>query len=256
MDRQFPLQTDIGMKKTVCLLISAILSLSCIAESVDYKLSLTLAGISIGAGNSTYRETCISHEGRDAVQLQMIMATGRAAGLFYHLSDTITSVVLADGTPVSFCKNANEGGNHAVETAAFTRADDGWNVRIGINKEGSEPYEVMRKNPEKVYDLLSMLKSVRMMDIDMEEGDSLDIPMVNGDLIVVQHIICTGKTTIKDGKGKKHACLEMSVRDHKLGKERETMRVYVTDDDRHIPVRMDIVLGKCFIKALLNGYSE
>ena len=245
------------MRKTATLLLLAAISLSCMAESVDYKLSLTLAGISIGAGNCSYRESYVQDGGRNAIQLQLIMSTGRAAGMFYHLKDTVTSIVLSDGTPVSYCKIANEGGVHAVETAAFSRLDDGWSVRIGIDKEGFKPYEKDLKYPDKVYDMLSMLKSMRLVNTDSKEkGDVLDIPMVNGDLIVVQHIVCNGKTVVKDGKGKKHDCLEWSVRDNKLEKERETMRVYVTDDARHIPVRMDIVLGKCFIKALLNGYTE
>ena len=253
----FQLQTDIDMRKAATLLISALFSMPCIAESVDYKLSLSLAGISIGAGSCSYRENSVMHEGRDAMQLQLIMSTGRAAGLFYHLRDTVTSVVKPDGTPVSYCKIANEGGVHAVETAAFAQTNDGWSVGIGIDKDGTAPYELNLSYPDKVYDMLSMLKSMRLTDTDnMGEGDVLDIPMVNGNLIVVQHIVCTGKTVIKDGKGDKHNCMEWSVRDNKLEKERETMRVYVTDDGKHIPVRMDIVLGKCFIKALLNGYSE
>lgn len=245
------------MRKPTLLLILAVLSLPGMAESVDYKLSLSLAGISIGAGSCTYRENYVLHDGQDALQLQLIMSTGRAAGLFYHLKDTVTSIVKPDGTPVNYCKIANEGGVHAVETAVFTQGDDGWSVGIGINKEGTTPYEKNLKYPDKVYDMLSMLKSMRLVNTDSKEkGDVLDIPMVNGDLIVVQHIVCNGRTVIKDGMGKKYNCMEWSVRDNKLEKERETMRVYVTDDARHIPVRMDIVLGKCFIKALLNGYTE
>ena len=245
------------MRKTVTLLILAILSLPGMAESVDYKLSLSLAGISIGAGSCSYRESGIIHDGQDAIRLQLVMSTGRAAGLFYHLRDTAISIVKPDGTPIHYCKIADEGGVHAVETAVFSQSGDGWNVGIEIDKEGDTPYRTDLKYPDKVYDMLSMLKSMRMVNTDSKEvGDVLEIPMVNGDLIVVQHIVCNGRTVIRDGNGKKHNCLEWSVRDNKLEKERETMRVYVTDDARHIPVRMDIALGKCFIKALLDGYSE
>lgn len=226
------------------------------AENISYKLSLSLAGVSIGAGSGTFSEQPCTYNGADAVKIEMTMSTGRAASILFNLRDTMTSYVTPSGDPIHFSKVLNEGGKHNVETADFTAALNGYHVLFGIRTENGY-YEKRDFSSEQVYDMLSMLKYCRTNDSSsLRPGDSFDIPMVNGDIIVVQHIVFLGKEVVKDGTGKKRTCLELSVRDNKLGHERETLKVYVSDDNQHIPVRLDIDLGACIIKAVLNDYKD
>ena len=226
-------------------------------ESAEYKLSLSLAGVSIGAGNASYSESLTALDGRDAVRLRMIMSTGRAASLFYHLRDTITSYVTPASVPLVYTKQVHEGGNEAVETAHFVNYDNQYSVRLQISRGGLVLTDRSEVSDTQIYDMLSMLKYLRGINEGrMVEGSVIDIPMVNGDIVVMQHIVSEGRVIIKDGCGDRRECIRFSVRDNKNGTERETMKVYVADDSSHIPVRMDIVLGKCIVRALLNNYTK
>ena len=45
----------------------------------------------------------------------------------------------------------------------------------------------------------------------------------------------------------------ISIRDYKEGKERETVKAYVTNDSKHTPIQLDIILGTgTSIKAVLK----
>ncbi len=226
-------------------------------ESAEYKLSLSLAGVSIGAGNAAYSESVTTLDGRDAIRLRMIMSTGRAASLFYNLRDTITSYVTPSIVPLVYTKQVHEGGNEAVETAHFVNYDNQFSVRLQISRGGLVFIDRNEVRDTQIYDMLSMLKYLRgINEGKMVEGSVIDMPMVNGDMVVMQHIVSEGRVIIKDGCGDRRECIRFSVRDSKDGVERETIKVYVADDSSHIPVRMDIVLGKCIIRALLNNYTK
>ena len=58
---------------------------------------------------------------------------------------------------------------------------------------------------------------------------------------------------IKADNGRTYNCIVVSIKDYKEGKERETVKAYVTNDSQHTPVQLDIKLGVgTSIKALLK----
>ena len=75
--------------------------------------------------------------------------------------------------------------------------------------------------------------------------------MVNGDLVVDQYLIYEGDKTVKADDRKKYDCMVISVRDRKYGKERETLKAYVTKESPHKPVQLDIIVGVASVRALL-----
>ena len=77
--------------------------------------------------------------------------------------------------------------------------------------------------------------------------------MVNGNMVVQQYLVYTGNKKIKADNGRTYDCMVISIRDYKEGKERETVKAYVTNDSRHTPVQLDIILTTgVTIKALLK----
>jgi hypothetical protein len=77
--------------------------------------------------------------------------------------------------------------------------------------------------------------------------------MVNGNMVVQQYLVYTGNKKIKADDGLTYNCMVISIRDYKEGKERETVKAYVTNDPKHTPIQLDIILGAgTTIKALLK----
>ena len=227
------------------------------SESLTYRLGLSLVGRGIGAGTCVLSERDILYEGRDAVCMQMTMTTGKLADLVFMMRDTITSVQTPDGIPIHYCKTVNEKSTHNVETADFNFSAEGCGVRLLVNSNGREVYNRYEIWKGKVYDMLSLLKYARTVNSSGKEaGYVIKLPMVNGEQVVMQHIVYEGNENIRDEAGNRHNCLRLSIRDYKYGSERETLKIYVTDDSEHIPVRLDIILKGITIRAVLAKISN
>jgi hypothetical protein len=65
-----------------------------------------------------------------------------------------------------------------------------------------------------------------------------------------------GKETFKmDETKEKFRCLVFSFYERENGKNNELIRFYVTDDQNHIPVRLDMFLSFGSAKAYLRSYK-
>ena len=60
-----------------------------------------------------------------------------------------------------------------------------------------------------------------------------------------------GRTTIKADNDAKYRCLQLSYLEKEEGKYKRIVDFYVTDDDNHIPVRLDMFLRFGSAKAFL-----
>jgi hypothetical protein len=58
-----------------------------------------------------------------------------------------------------------------------------------------------------------------------------------------------------DGTGEKYKCLVFSFIEREDGKNHELIRFYITDDQNHIPVRLDMFLSFGSAKAFLKAYK-
>ena len=66
-------------------------------------------------------------------------------------------------------------------------------------------------------------------------------------------LIYRGKKTVKADNDQKYPCLILSYVEKEDGKDKEIVRFFVTDDQRHIPVRLDLFLRFGSAKAFLSN---
>ena len=62
-----------------------------------------------------------------------------------------------------------------------------------------------------------------------------------------------GKSTVKAEDGVKYKCHELSYIEGEGDEEKEIVRFFVTDDKRHIPIRLDLFLKFGSAKAYLKS---
>lgn len=240
---------------TIVLMLTGLLAVN----AADYRLYMTL-GLSAPAGTCSITESSDVYKGASVTRVRMTMQTTGIAGAFYSLNDTITSYIDGSGASVFYSKAVHEGAKNVLETAEFSQ--DRNSVKLTIHKYGEKPYSNSVSSLGQIYDMLSLMKfaeeqGARLLENNRQNSASdknpvevFSVPMVNGNQVVQQHIHYIGTKSVADASGKRHSCVAFSIRDFKNGPERETMRIYITDDSRHIPVRLDIVLGQSYIKAL------
>ena len=226
------------------------------AADYNFNLYLGLGPVKLPAGTARLYDTEVLYDGLNAIRTAMEMSTNSTADKVFALRDTIESYNTPKGESLFFKKTVNEGSKHNVETALFSKDRDKfivnletWDMNTGTRTSHSTEWR-----PTRIFDLMSMIAFTQKIDTsDSEPGRTESLPMVNGNMVVQQYLVYTGNKKIKADDGKTYNCIVISIRDYKEGKERETVKAYVTNDSKHTPVQLDIILGTgTSIKAVLR----
>ncbi len=224
------------------------------AEEINYNLYLNLGFININAGKAQLIEKEIIYDGKKAVYTRLSMSTGRNTDKIFILRDTIESYNTAAGEGIRYRKIVNEGSKSNVETAVFSKDRGRYivNLQTVDALTGKVSEESTEWRPEPIFDMLSMLRFARSIKTDNKEvGHTEILPMVNGSMVVEQHLVYEGTKRVKADDKNRYDCMVISVRDRKYGRERETLKAYVTQDMTHKPIQLDIIIGIASIRALL-----
>lgn len=226
------------------------------ASDYRFNLYLGIGPVKISAGKAHLYDTEVLYNGRAAIRTAMEMSTNSTADKVFVLRDTIESFNTRNGESLYFRKTVNEGSKHNVETAVFSKDRDKFVVNLTITdmNTGQQTGHSTEWRPTRIFDLMSMIAFAQGIDTsDSEPGRTESLPMVNGNMVVQQYLVYTGNKKVKADDGRTYDCMIISIRDYKEGKERETVRAYVTNDSKHTPVQLDIILGTgTSIKAVLK----
>ncbi|MBR4842393.1 MAG: DUF3108 domain-containing protein [Bacteroidaceae bacterium] len=237
------------------LLILSFTASSLDAQDISYNLYFSVGFVNVNAGKARLTEKVTTYEGQSARMTRLTMTTGRATDRIFALRDTIESFNSLTGQGIFYRKTVNEGAKHNIETASFSVQDGQYVVDL-LTKDaitGRISGKKTEKRTTRIFDMLSMLTYARSIDkAGKEKGYTSTLPMVNGDMVVEQYLVYEGDKTVKADDKKKYDCMVISVRDRKYGKERETLKAYVTKDSPHKPVQLDIIVGVASIRALLT----
>ena len=226
------------------------------ASDYRFNLYLGLGPVKIPAGTAHLYDTQVIYNGRDAIRTAMEMSTNTTADRVFPLRDTIESFNTREGESIYFSKKVNEGTKHNLEPAQFSKDRNRYIVNLTTwdMNTGNRTSQTTEWRDTRIFDLMSMIAFTQKIDTsDSEPGRTETLPMVNGNMVVQQYLVYTGNKKIKADNGRTYDCMVISIRDYKEGKERETVKAYVTNDSKHTPVQLDIILGTgTSIKAVLK----
>jgi len=239
-------------------LSTLILSGSLYASASDYRFNLYFGfgPFSLPAGNAHLYDTEVVFEGHDAIRTAIELNTNQTVNKIFILKDTIESYNTPQGESLLFRKIVNEGSKHNLETARFSKENQKfvaelatWNMNTGACTS-----KATETRNTRIFDLMSMIAFAQNIDTSgSKPGQTETLYMVNGNKVVQQYLVYTGDKRVKADNGKTYNCMVISIRDRKDGKERETVKAYVTNDSHHTPIQLDIILGSgTKIKALLK----
>lgn len=222
-------------------------------ENLSYKLYFNWKFIwfTVGSANMNIQNT--SYEGKDAYQCHLMTKGNKMADRFFVLRDTLTSIISTDIAPLYYNKSALEGDRYTVDQAWYSYPDGKTHVRQKFRTHRGEIREHEESYTECVYDMLSMMMRARSFDAsNYKVGDKINFPMADGGRVEQQTLIYRGKKNFKVEDSKiKYRCLVFSFVEYKEGKEKEVVTFYVTDDQNHLPVRLDMYLRFGSAKAFL-----
>jgi hypothetical protein len=226
------------------------------AERLEYDLYFNWKFVWVKAGTAEFTNSSITHHGQPALRSFLRTKGSKKADAFFVMRDTLESVMSEKMAPFYFCKRAEEGKKYTKDEIFFTYADGKVTVNQSRWKKNKEPRHSETVENRKVYDMLSLLAHARTLSASgMKKGDKLHFPMATGVKVEDQTLIFRGTERFKTDDGTIYRCLVFSLveyKDNNKKKEKEVITFYVTDDDNHLPVRLDLYLNFGSAKAFLT----
>ena len=223
-------------------------------EFLSYNLYYNWKFVWVKAGSASMYTVQSHYKGKDAYRASLTTRGNNKVDEMFVLRDTLLCYSTLDMAPLYFRKGAREGNRYTVDEVWYNYKNGGVALtQRRLNKDGSSK-TINNFCEECVYDMLNIFLRARSFSPEgWKKGHVVNIPIADGNSIDPAQLRYRGKSTIKADNNKKYRCLELSYMEKENGKYKEIVRFYVTDDDNHIPVRLDMFLRFGSAKAFLTS---
>ena len=224
-------------------------------EELEYTLYFNWKFIWIKCGSATFRTRAAYYKGQDAYRCDLLFRTNEKFDHYFTLRDTLEGYVTKNLVPLYFYKASLEGKQHRLEKVWYSYPDGKCKVKLEYTNPHNEVFRNEVTKDDCMYDMMSMMAFARSFDgAKYKEGDRLYFDMTSSDEVCRQTIIYRGKEKFKANDGVTYRCMVFSMLDwEEKKKEREILRFYFSDDDNHLPLRIDFKLKFGTAKAFYTG---
>lgn len=223
-------------------------------EFLTYNLYFNWKFVWVKVGNASMSTVESRYHGKSAYRSSLITRTSESADKFFSMRDTLLCYNTTELEPLYFRKGAREGSRYTVDEVFYSYPDGHQHLRQHRQQNDGTHKWKQSVQDQCVYDMLNIFLRARSFDpTGWKKGNTIHFPIADGKNIDAAQIFYRGKTTVKADNGHKYRCLQLSYMEKEDGKYKEIVRFYVTDDENHIPVRLDMFLKFGSAKAFLVG---
>lgn len=226
-------------------------------ERVSYELMFNWKFIWIKVGTAELTTDTASYQSKPGYCFSLKSITSKRADFFFKMRDTLTCYVTDRLEPLYFCKAAEEGKRHTRDEAWFSYRDGMSHVKQQRTwyKPARETQRMEYEDSRCIFDMLSILGQARSWKAeDYKVGDKIHFPMATGRRVEQQTLIYRGIDDVEAKDGNTYRCLVFSFVEYdENGKEEEVITFFISDDDNHLPIRLDMYLSFGSAKAFFSG---
>lgn len=223
-------------------------------EFLTYNLYYNWKFIWVKAGLATMSTVESNYKGNPAFRCSLITRGNNKVDEMFVLRDTLLCYSSTEMAPLYYRKGAREGKRYYVDEIFYSYENGKCNVRQhSQHNDGTHTWQ-KHTYDDCIYDMLNMFIRARSFNPDSwNKGYTVDFPIADGDSRTPAKIKYRGKTNIKADNGKKYRCLQLSYLEYDKDddKFKNIVDFYVTDDENHIPIRLDMFLRFGSAKAFL-----
>ena len=227
-------------------------------EFLAYDLYFNWQFVWMKVGAASMSTVMSTYEGLPAYRTSLMTKGNDKLDGVFVMRDTLTSYCsISDLSPLFYRKGALEGKRYYVDELWYTYPNGHPKVKMHrINRHG-EHFWQEKEHDECIYDMMSIFLRARNFDASkLKKGDILPMPITDAKHSIESWLVYQGKENYKiEGSSEKFRCLVFSFMEHEDDKDNELIRFFVTDDDNHLPVRLDMHLSFGSAKAYLRAYQ-
>lgn len=213
-------------------------------EKVSYTVFYAVAGIYVNAGVATFTNTLEILNNKPVYHIVGEGNTNSSYDFIYKVRDRYeTYVDTSTLQALKFIRNVNENGYKKYQNVTFNKT-----ANTAVTNDG------LFKVPECVQDVVSAVFYSRNIDFSkLRVNDRIAFSMFLDNEVHDMYIRYLGRETVKTKYGKFNTIkFKPLLIKGTIFEGGEKMTVWVTDDDNHIPVRIEspIVVGKVKIDMM------
>ena len=226
-------------------------------EHLTYTLHFNWKFVWVKVGTAEMKTDLTTYQGKKAWRSHLITRGNSKLDNMFVMRDTLLSYCDEELSPLYFRKGAREGKRYYVDEIWYSYPKGNCHLKThAITSSGEHLYR-NREYKNCIYDMMSIFLRARNFDAtNMKKGDRISMPISDALNLTNSWLQYRGKENFKlEGSKEKFRCLVFSFFEREKGKPHELIRFYVTDDQNHIPVRLDMFLSFGSAKAFLNGYK-
>ena len=224
-------------------------------EELEYDLYFNWQFIWVKVGSASMDTKMTKFEGKDAWKSYLITRGNNKLDKYFTMRDTLLSYCNPDLSPLYFRKGAREGDRYYVDEIWYSYPNG--NCQLKKHQITSRGEHVRKTSTYKncIYDMMSIFLRARNFDASkIKKGKVISMPISDAHRLSNSWLEFRGKENFKmNGSKEKFRCLVFSFYEREDGKSHELIRFYITDDDNHIPMRLDMFLRFGSAKAFLRS---
>jgi hypothetical protein len=217
-------------------------------EQIMYYVYYTVAGIYVNAGTATFTNSVERLNGKPVFHITATGVTNNSYDWIFKVRDKYeTYIDTATMQPLKFVRDIQEGKYKHYENITFNHS-----ANTAVTKDG------VFKVPDCIQDVISAMYSARNIDFDRyKKDDRIPFKMFLDNEVYDMYIRYLGKEDVKTKYGKFKAIkFRPLLLKGSIFEGGEKMTVWVSDDDNHIPLRVEspIVVGS--VKMDMMSYRN
>ena len=191
-----------------------------------------------------------------AQYMSLLSSTNEKADAFFKMRDTLTTIFTPGSVrPLYYRKSSIQGRHKYLNEVKYDYLPDG---RVNLHQQYKRDGQlrVLRTDTctAAVFDMMSLLAYARTFDYSgFKPGQRISYPVATGKRVEKQSLIYRGTTKITANDNLTYECIEISlVAAGENNAERTIVNFFITNDDNHLPILLDLALNFGTAKARLS----
>ena len=226
-------------------------------ERLTYDLYFNWKFVWVKVGQAHMNTDLTTYQGQQAYKASLTTGGNHKLDKFFTMRDTLLSYCNTGLSPLYFRKGAREGKRYYVDELWYSYPRNTCKLKMHRQDHHGEHHWKEAQYKDCIYDMMSIFLRARNFDAaTLKKGDKIAMPISDARHLSHSWLSYRGKENFKvDGTKEKFRCLVFSFIEREDGQNHELIRFYVTDDQNHIPVRLDMFLSFGSAKAFLRSYK-
>ena len=226
-------------------------------EFLSYNLYYNWQFVWVKAGTASMSTVESHYQGKPSYRASILTRGNQRVDEMFVLRDTLLCYSSQEMAPLYYRKGAREGKRYTVDEVFYDYKGGKCNVKQHRQHNDGTHSWMNHSYDDCIYDMMNMFLRARSFNPEgWAKGYVVNFPIADGDGRTPAQIRYRGKTVVKGDNGVKYRCLQLSYMEQdSKGKYKEIVRFYVTDDENHIPMRLDMFLSFGSAKAFLKSYK-